>query len=119
MEYFNQKQADWRISQCCQWHDKALAKRYNFGTTTKTYALKADGKQRVQTKAIENCKKLLDIVTTYFPTQPHNLRSFRISSELFPCYTLDFTREWYAEIWEEIETILAQAGEAARRHAIR
>jgi len=52
MEYFNQKQTDWRISQCCQWHDKALAKRYNFGTTTKTYALKDGGKERVQGKAL-------------------------------------------------------------------
>jgi UV DNA damage repair endonuclease len=32
---------------------------------------------------------------------------------------LDFTRDWYSEIWEEIETILAQAGETAQRHAIR
>ena len=40
MEYFNKQSTDWRIAQCCQWHDKALAKRYNMGTTTKTYALK-------------------------------------------------------------------------------
>ena len=38
---------------------------------------------------------------------------------MFPCYTLEFTQEWYKEIWEEIETILAQAGEAAKRHSVR
>ena len=119
MEYFNQSQTDWRISQCCQFHDKTLAKRYNLGTTTKTYALKEGGKNRVQSKALSNCRKLEDILTTYFSTQPVNLRSFRISSELFPCYTLDFTREWYDEIREEIKTILARAGEAARRHSVR
>ena len=62
MEYYNQTQDDWRIAQCCQFHDKALVKRYNLGTTTKTYALKEGGKERVQTKAISNCKKLLDII---------------------------------------------------------
>ena len=36
MEYFNNERQDWRIAQCCQWHDTKLAKRYNFGTTTKT-----------------------------------------------------------------------------------
>ena len=37
--YFNQTQTDWRLSQCCQFHDTALAKRYNFGTTTKIIVL--------------------------------------------------------------------------------
>lgn len=119
MSYFNKTQKSWKISQCCQFFDKKLAKRYNFGTTTKTYALKEGGKTKVQTKALENCKKLLDVLTTYFPTQPHNLRSFRISSEIFPCYTLDFTQDWYAEIWEEISSTLAKAGEAAKKHEIR
>lgn len=119
MSYFNKSSVDWRLSQCCQFHEKTLAKRYNFGTTTKTYALKDGGKQKVQTKAVENCKKLVDILTTYFPTQPRNLRSFRISSEIFPCYTLDFTSDWYAEVWEEICELLAAAGKAARKHEIR
>ena len=119
MEYFNKTQTDWRLSQCCQWHDKTLAKRYNFGTTTKTYALKEGGKEKVQQKAIANTKKLLDILTTYFPNQPHNLRAFRISSELFPCYTLDFTQPWYKEIWEELSEILKLAGAAAKKHGIR
>ena len=119
MEYYNQIQDHWRIAQCCQFHDKALVKRYNLGTTTRTYALKDGGKERVQTKAISNCKKLLDIISTYFPTQPHNLRAFRISSELLPCYTLDFTAPWYDEIRDEIKEILAETGRAARKHSIR
>lgn len=119
MSYFNASQTDWRLSQCCQFHDTKLSKRYNLGTTTKTYALKADGKAKVQSKAIENCRKLLDILSTYFPTQPRNLRSFRISSELFPCYTLDFTRDWYAEIWDTLSNILERAGEQAKQHEIR
>jgi UV DNA damage endonuclease len=119
MEYFNKDQQDWRIAQCCQWHDTKLAKRYNFGTTTKTYALKEGGKERVQSKAISNCEKLVDIVSTYFPTQPHNLRAFRISSELFPCYTLEFTQDWYKEIWPKLEELLSEAGRQAKRHAIR
>jgi UV DNA damage endonuclease len=117
--YFNKTRTDWRISQCCQWIDAAKAKRYNFGTTTKTYALKAEGKQKVQSKALENCRKLLDSLSTYFNDQPRNLRSFRISSELFPCYTLDFTKPWYDEIMPKISTILAQAGEIARKYEIR
>lgn len=119
MEYYNTTSKDWRISQCCQFFDAKLAKRYNFGTTTKTYALKAGGKEKVQSKAIENCRKLLDVLSTYFPTQPRNLRSFRISSEIFPCYTLDFTRDWYAEIWDTVSNILEQAGKQAKLHEVR
>jgi len=117
--YFNKDQVDWRISQCCQFHDKKLAKQFNFGTTTKTYALKEGGKAKVQAKAIENTKKLVDILELHFSKQPVNLRSFRISSELFPCYTLDFTKDWYAEIWENISANLKRAGDAAKKHNIR
>ena len=119
MEYFNQSQTDWRIAQCCQFHDKQLAKRYNLGTTTKTYALKADGKDRVQQKALANCNKLLDIITNHFPHQPRNFRAFRISSELFPCYTLEFTQPWYEEIRDEIKDILQRAGKIAMANEIR
>jgi UV damage endonuclease UvdE len=119
MEYFNQKQSDWRLAQCCQFHDTKLAKRYNFGTTTKTYALKDGGKQRVQEKALSNCRKLLSVLQNYFAHQPHNLRAFRISSELFPCYTLDFTKDWYEEIMPEISEILAEAGRVAKEYSIR
>ncbi len=78
MEYYNQKQDHWRIAQCCQFHDKALVKRYNLGTTTKTYALKDGGKERVQTKAISNCKKLpkgADIKINYFSSNSLYLRA--------------------------------------------
>ena len=29
MSYFNQTSTDWRLSQCCQFHDKKLAKQYH------------------------------------------------------------------------------------------
>lgn len=119
MEYFNTDQDSWRISQCCQFHNTALAKKYNLGTTTKTYALKEGGKERVQSKALDNCKKLLNVLKEYFPTQPMPLRSFRISSELLPCYTLEFTETWYDEIRDEIKTILAEAGKVAKDNFIR
>lgn len=119
MSYFNKTNTDWRLSTCCQFHDAKLAKRFNLGTTTKTYALKAGGKEKVQSKAVENCRKLLDVVSTYFPTQPRNLRSYRISSELFPCYTLDFTQDWYKEIWPVLTSILERVGEQAKLHEIR
>jgi UV DNA damage endonuclease len=38
---------------------------------------------------------------------------------MFPCYTLDFTREWYLEIWDIISNILERAGEQAKRHEVR
>ena len=119
MEYFNDSSFDWRIAQCCQFLDKSLAKKYNLGTTTKTYALKEGGKQRVQEKALFNVKQLRAVLRDYFPKQPKNLRAFRISSELFPCYTLDFTRDWYEEIMPEIQAILAEAGQYAKDHEIR
>jgi len=119
MEYFNQSSFDWRIAQCCQFNDKALAKKYNFGTTTKTYAMKEGGKERVQQKALFNVKQLRAVLRDYFPTQPKNLRAFRISSDLFPCYTLDFTKDWYSEIIDEIKEILAEAGQYAIDNEIR
>jgi UV DNA damage endonuclease len=119
MEYFNKTSKSWRLSQCCQFHEPKLAKRYNFGTTTKTYALKADGKKKVQNKAIDNCKKLVDILDTYFSKQPTNLKAFRISSEMFPCYTLDFTKDWYEEIMPTITDLLYKAGVIAKKHEIR
>jgi UV DNA damage endonuclease len=119
MNYFNSSEQHWRLSQCCQFFDKPKAKRYNFGTTTKTYALKDGGKQKVQSKALENCDKLVDVLNTYFPTQPKNLRSFRISSEMFPCYTLDFTQDWYSEIWDQISDKLKRAGDLAKKHQVR
>ena len=47
------------------------------------------------------------------------MRAFRISSELFPCYTLEFTKDWYEEIWDEIKLILEKAGKEAIKHETR
>jgi UV DNA damage endonuclease len=38
---------------------------------------------------------------------------------MFPCYTLDFTHDWYSEIWGDISRVLAKAGEAAKKHNVR
>lgn len=109
----------WRIAQCCQFHHPQHIKLYNPGTVTKTYALKADGKKKVQDKAISNAKKLEAVLRDYFSKQPANLRAFRISSELFPCYTLDFTKDWYAEIWDDLASIMQRAGTLAKTNDIR
>lgn len=109
----------WRLAQCCQFHDKKLLKLYNPGTVTKTYALKDDGKTKVQNKALNNAKKLEACLKNYFSQQPVNLRAFRISSELFPCYTLDFTKDWYAEIWPELSRIMKRTGDIAKENDIR
>lgn len=118
-EYFNQTSKDWRISQCCQFYNPKLVKQYNFGTTTKTYALREGGREKIQSKALENCDKLYRIITEYFAKQPKNLRSFRISTTAFPCYTLEFTQPWYDEIRDELKARLASAGKAAREHEVR
>jgi UV DNA damage endonuclease len=119
-EYFNTGDPnDWRLSLCCKFLDKDLAKRYNLGTTTKKYALSEGGKEKLQAKAISNCNKLLDVLTNYFANQPTNFRSYRIGSDLLPCYTLDFTKDWYDEIWDEISDIMAKAGDVARQNKIR
>lgn len=119
MSYFNKTSENWRISQCCQFSNSALAKKYNLGTTTKTTAVTAAGKQKVQEKALANARKLYFTLSTYFTMQPVNLRSFRISSELFPCYTLDFTNDWYAEIMPELADWLHKAGTVAKQNEIR
>ena len=117
--YFNKIETNWRISQCCLFNDTGLAKLYNPGTVTKTYALKPDGKQKVQAKAIANVTKLRDVLKNYFSKQPINLRSFRISSELLPCYTLEETSSWYEEILPTLSCILQEAGEYAKKYEIR
>lgn len=115
--YFNKYNFNWRLTQCCQFYDTRFTK-YNFGTVTKTYALKEGGKQKVQTKAIENCSKLIKIMN-YIAINPINLRSFRISQDLFPCYTLDFTKPWYEEIMPELTSLMLEVGRIAKQYEIR
>lgn len=117
-EYFNATSSDWRISQCCQFFDPKLVKLYNVGTATKTTALKPDGKKKVLDKAIANVDKLHKTLT-YFASQPKNLRSFRISSTLFPCYTIPEVNEWYKEIENTLKLKMAVVGDYARKHEIR
>ena len=116
MSYFSDT---WRLAQCCQFYDPRLVKLYNPGTTTKKTSLTLDGKSKVQQKAILNAKKLLRVLSEYFAKQPIHLRAWRISSELFPCYTLEHCEPWYQEIEEELSEIMFQCGEVARRNDIR
>ena len=113
------KKDNWKLAQCCLFYSKPLVKKYNCGTVTKTYALKADGKQKVLDKAKQNCVKLINTLNEYFSNQPENLRAFRISSTLLPCYTLDFTNDWYEEDREHITKLLKRAGNIAKEKNIR
>ena len=57
MEYFNEESYDWRLSNCCQFHNKALANKYNFNTCTRTYALAEGGKEKVLTRLNKEIEK--------------------------------------------------------------
>lgn len=119
MDYFNKNKLDWRISQCCQFHDAKLLKLYNPGTVTRTYALAAGGRKKVQEKALSNLDKLYSALVNYFAKQPINLRSFRISSYLLPCYTVPECVPWYSEIEPQVKAKLKRIGDAAKMHSIR
>lgn len=118
-EYFNSTSKSWRISQCCQFFDKALVKKYNVGTTTRTTALANGGKAKVQEKALANLDKLETTLKDYFARQPINLRSFRISTTLLPVYTVPEAKPWYAEIDHILQTKLHKIGDIARQYEIR
>lgn len=118
-EYFNIVEKNWRLSQCCQFHDPKLVKLYNVGTATKTTALGKDGKAKVQAKALSNLDKLQFTLVNYFSKQPKNLRSFRISSTLLPTYTVPEVKPWYDEIDDKIQVKLKKIGDIAKANEIR
>lgn len=118
-EYFNSNSKTWRISQCCQFFDPILVKKYNVGTTTKTTALSSGGKDKVQQKALSNLDKLEFTLKDYFARQPINLRSFRISTTLLPVYTVPEVKPWYAEIDHIIQAKLRKIGDIAKQYEIR
>jgi len=115
-DYFNRDQTDYRITTCCQFHDASLKKQMNIGTCTKTNALKDH--QKATLKAVSNCKELIKFMN-YFAKQPVNLRSFRISSTMFPCFTVPEINPYYEEVWEEINKLLKIAGNIAIENKIR
>ena len=119
VEYFNKTSRTWRISQCCQFFDPKLVKLYKVGTTTKTTALGASGKQKVQEKALANLDKLYKTLSEYFANQPVNLRSFRISTTLLPVYTVEEAKPWYQEIDDKIQLKLKRIGDVAKANEIR
>jgi len=120
MEYFNeQKQTDWRLSTCCQFFTPTLAKKYNFNTCTRTYALKEGGKDKVLNRALGNADKLHKLITEHFANQPMNMRSFRISTNMFPVYTWPEVTPWYDEIDDVLRELMKKAGDAAKKHKVR
>jgi hypothetical protein len=119
MEYFNEDTYDWRLSNCCQFHNNALAKKYNFNTCTRTYALKEGGKEKVLTRALGNAKKLELAMNEYYAKQPKEKRSFRVSTNMFPVYTWPAITPWFKEIEEELSIAMKKAGDAAKKHQVR
>lgn len=115
-EYFLTDNPTYRITTCCQFHDSSLKKQANIGTCTKTNALKTPGK--ASAKAIDNCKQLITFMNI-IKTWPINLRSFRISSTMFPCFTLPEIEEEYDYVLEELEQLLSIAGNIAKDNKIR
>ena len=119
MEYFNEESYDWRLSNCCQFHNKELAKKYNFNTCTRTYALAEGGKEKVLTRALGNAKKLELAMNEYYANQPKEKRSFRVSTNMFPVYTWPAITPWFKEIEEELSIAMKKAGDAAKNHQVR
>ena len=119
MEYFNEESYDWRLSNCCQFHNKELAKKYNFNTCTRTYALAEGGKEKVLTRALGNAKKLELAMNEYYAKQPKEKRSFRVSTNMFPVYTWPAITPWFKEIEEELSIAMKKAGDAAKKHQVR
>jgi len=117
MEYFNTlEQTDWRISTCCMFHDAKLAKM-NMGTTTRTTAESSGGSTKLIAKAIYNSEQLIRVMT-HISTLPINLRSFRISSELFPCFTISNVYN-QDEFRDKLRNNLFIAGKIAKENKIR
>ena len=113
--YWLSEKPTYRLATCCMF-DKPPLDKMNMGTTTKTSAL--SNHRKPLDKAIYNANKLLEQLT-YLATQPEELRYWRISSELFPCYTVKEINPYYAEIEETLRDILGRAGKLAISSRIR
>ena len=113
--YWLQHNPTYRLATCCMF-DKPPLDKMNMGTTTKTSAL--SNPRKAQDKAIYNVKKLIEQLT-FIATQPEPLRYWRISSELFPCYTVKEINPYYEEIEEVLFGLLKEAGRIAITNRIR
>ena len=116
-EYFLSDNPVYRISLCCMFHDSKLKAKANIGTCTKTTAL--SNPKKTTDKAISNCHQLISFLNI-IKTFPENLRSFRISSTMFPCFTLPEINIYYNEdVMNTISELLGKAGEIAMSNKIR
>lgn len=113
--WLNAKTPSYRLATCCMFDSPPLDKM-NMGTTTKTSAL--SNPQKALDKAIHNSKKLIEQLS-YIATQPEALRYWRISSELFPCYTVKEIKPHYEKIEETLVVLLRKAGSIAIDNRIR
>lgn len=113
--YWLSEKPTYRLATCCMF-DKPPLDKMNMGTTTKTSAL--SNSRKPLDKAIYNANKLLEQLT-YLSTQPEELRYWKISSEIFPCYTVKEINPYYAEIEETLRDILGRAGKLAISSRIR
>lgn len=105
----------WRLGTCCMFDSKPLDDM-NMGTTTLTHAKKNPDKALL--KAIYNSTKLVEVMR-FLSLQPPELRYWRISSEIFPCYTAPEILPHYDSIRDELKQILTVAGETAKTYKIR
>jgi len=113
--YWLKKEPTYRLATCCMF-DKPPLDKMNMGTTTKTSAL--SNYRKALDKAVYNANKLLEQIK-FLSSQPKELRYWRISSELFPCYTVKEIHPYYGEITETLKDILGRAGELAISSGIR
>jgi len=113
--YWLSDKPTYRLATCCMF-DKAPLDAMNMGTTTKTSALSSY--RKALDKAVYNSKKLVEQLS-FIAKQPQELRYWRISSELFPCYTVKEIKPYYEEIKEQLSSILSEAGRIAVTNRIR
>ena len=113
--YWLKEEPTYRLATCCMF-DKPPLDKMNMGTTTKTSAL--SNYRKALDKAVYNANKLLEQIK-FLSSQPKELRYWRISSELFPCYTVKEIHPYYGEITETLKDILGRAGELAISSGIR
>jgi len=98
MEYFNKTSEDWRLGICCQFYNEDLAIKFNANTATKASFLKDSSE--IRTTATRNVDKLKWILE-YLAQQPKNFRCYRMTSNMFPVYTLPEADKFY-ELFEAL-----------------
>lgn len=113
--YWQDDENKWKLATCCMFDSEPLDEM-NMGTCTLTSAKKDP--QKAINKAFANSAKLVQVMT-FLSAQKPELRYFRVSSELFPCYTAPEIRPYYSQVESELGAILKVAGDIAKKNKIR